>query len=595
MSEAVRESEWAKKLPLKEQIRVTIEMMRYAKTYKWLFLCASLFSAIAAVVTVTMPRVIQTYIDQYISTSNVTLKTALLFVSVYIGLIVMQAVSHYCSNFLFRLASEKTVESIRNTLFEKIHQLGMRYFDQTPAGSIVSRVTNDTETLKSFWDVFYALFEGTITSISVFVGMYLLNPQMALLFLIFIPIIFGAIVYYQSYSSRVYRSMREVMSRLNTKLNENIMGMSIVQHFHQEERIIEEFNQDNYRHFTALRAIVRMHALMLNPFIGFLEGIAMVLVLFILGNQFFDGMLEVGTVYAFTQYCTTFFRPMEMMMGSMSQLQDGVVSSHRILKVMANEEVAPEQEGNTSATITSAKLEFKNVSFSYDGKTDILKNISFTVNPGETLAIVGHTGSGKSSIINVLMRFYEFYEGDVLIDGHSIRSFSYDTLRKQVGLVLQDSFLFYGDVTRNIRLLNTDINQRQVREAARFVHADTFIEADPKAYQKKVIERGASYSAGQRQLLSFARTMVREPKLLILDEATANIDTETELYIQSSLEKMRKGRTTIAIAHRLSTIKDADHIIVLDKGRILEEGTHDDLIALQGAYYQMYQLQSMAG
>ncbi|MGX7078065.1 ABC transporter ATP-binding protein [Globicatella sanguinis] len=586
-------SDWARKMPVKEQIDVSRRIMAFALEFKGQFILAMLFSAVSSIVTVIMPRVIQTYIDKYLGNASGTLQTALLFALIYLVLIVIQAISNYYSSFLFSMASEKTVESIRNKIFRKINGLGMRYFDQTPAGSIVSRITNDTETLKDFWVVFFSLFEGIVTATSVFVGMFLLNPKMALIFLGFLPIMLAVIWYYQSYSSRVYRTLRENLSRLNTKLNENITGMSVVQHFRQEQRMIDEFDIDNEEQYRGRRKMISMHALMLNPFIALLESISLAIVFYVLGNQFFDGAIEVGIVYAFTQYSTTFFRPMGMMMESLSQMQDGVVSSSRILRVMNHTELVPEQLVNDEATIDQAKVEFKNVSFSYDGKQAVLKNITFTVNPGETVALVGHTGSGKSSIINVLMRFYEYHAGDVLIDGHSLREFSYERLREQVGLVLQDSFLFYGDVARNIRLLDTSISDEEIKEAARFVNADTFIETDPKGYHKKVIERGASYSSGQKQLISFARTMARHPKLLILDEATANIDTETETYIQNSLQKMRQGRTTIAIAHRLSTIKDANEILVLDKGRIIERGTHDELIALQGTYYQMYQLQSM--
>lgn len=454
-------------------------------------------------------------------------------------------------------------------------------------------MTNDTETIKQFWNVFFAIFEGFATIIAVFIGMWSLNQTMALYFLLFVPLMVFAIWLYQNYSTRIYRQLRENLSRLNTKINESILGMSVIQHLRQEKRTMDEFEEQNENQYKGHLDMVRMNALLLNSVISLFEGLSIALVFYILGNQYFDGLIEVGIVYAFTQYSANFFRPMGMMMDNLSFLQDGVVSSSRILRVLDHEEHVPEQNVTPTASITEAKIEFKNLTFSYDGEQDVLRNISFTVNPGETVALVGHTGSGKSSIINVLMRFYEYKSGDVLIDGHSIREFSYDALREQVGLVLQDSFLFYGDVTRNIRLLDRGISDYTVREAARFVNADTFIETDPAGYKKRVIERGASYSSGQKQLISFARTMAREPKILILDEATANIDTETEEYIQNSLQKMRQNRTTIAIAHRLSTIRDANQIIVLDKGRIIEKGTHDELIALGGTYFQMYRLQSM--
>lgn len=593
MAESTNQSAWSRKMSLGEQFRVTKRIFKFALPFGKEYLIAILFSALNVVVTVALPRVVQYYIDGYLSQSNTAIRLALMFLAIYGVLLLTQAASNYLSTYLFNIASEKSVENIRNTIYTKINTLGMRYFDQTPGGSIVSRVTNDTETLKEFWRTFYALFEGVVTLVSVFVGMYLVNPQMALLFLLFVPIMVGLIWYYQSYSSRIYRTMRENLSRLNTKINESIMGMPIIQNFRQEERVIQEFNEMNDSHFTARKAMVNMNALYLMSAISFLEGLSLALVIYVLGRQFFDGLLEVGMVYAFTQYSAQFFRPMGMMMDSLSFLQDGVVSSSRILRVLDHQERVPEQSKNTQAQISDAKIEFKNLRFSYDGKNNVLKDISFTVNPGETVAIVGQTGSGKSSIINVLMRFYEFQGGEVLIDGQSIRDFSYETLRSEIGLVLQDSFLFYGDVSRNIRLLDPSISDETIEDAAKFVNADRFINRYPDRYKHKVIERGASFSSGEKQLISFARTMARDPKILILDEATANIDTETEEYIQESLAKMRQNRTTIAIAHRLSTIRDANLIIVLEQGRIIEQGTHDELISQKGTYFQMYELQTM--
>lgn len=593
MAEETKQSTWSRKMSLAEQYQVTKRIFTYALPFAKEYFIAIIFSAINVVVTVALPRVVQFYIDDYLSISNTAISMAIMFLSIYAVLLLLQALSNYLSTYLFNIASEKTVENVRNTIYTKINTLGMRYFDQTPGGSIVTRVTNDTETLKEFWRTFYALFEGLVTLISVFVGMYLVNQQMALLFLVFVPIMAALIWYYQSHSSRIYRTMRENLSRLNTKINESIMGMPIIQNFRQEQRIIKEFNEMNDGHFKARKAMVNMNALYLMSAISFLEGLSLALVIYVLGRQYFDGLLEVGMVYAFTQYSAQFFRPMGMMMDSLSFLQDGVVSSSRILRLLDHQEKVPEQVDYSNTQLTEAKIEFKNLRFSYDGKQDVLKDISFTVNPGETVAIVGQTGSGKSSIINVLMRFYEFQGGEVLIDGQSIRNYPYEVLRSEIGLVLQDSFLFYGDISRNIRLLDQNIDDQRIREAAHFVNADRFIDKYPDNYNHKVIERGASFSSGEKQLISFARTMARDPKILILDEATANIDTETEEYIQESLAKMRQNRTTIAIAHRLSTIRDANLIIVLEQGDIIEQGTHDELIEQKGTYYQMYQLQTM--
>ena len=587
------QSAWTKKMTIGEQVQITKRIFVFAGHYWRRFFWAVLCAGLSIVVSVIMPRIVQGFIDQYLATNQMSLRIGLIFVAIYGTFLLGQIIFNYLSSYLFDMASEKTVELIRNTIFTKINQLGMRFFDQTPGGSIVSRVTNDTETLKEFWRVFYALFEGIVTIISVFIGMYLLNSYMALIFLLFIPIMAGLVWFYQSYSSMVYRKMRENLSRLNTKINESVMGVSTIQNFRQEERVYREFEEQNDRHFNNRRTMVQMNSLLLMPIISLLESLALALVVFILGRQYFSGVVEVGVIYAFTQYSTQFFRPMGMMMDSLSLLQDGVVSSSRILGYLDNQEFVPQQLNNPEAVITEGLIEFDQLSFSYDGDHQVLDQVSFRVNPGETVAIVGHTGSGKSSIINVLMRFYEYQSGDVRIDGHSIRDFSYEELRSKMGLVLQDSFIFYGDVARNIRLLDASIRDKTIKEAAQFVHADTFIDQHPSGYDRVVIERGAAYSTGQKQLLSFARTMARKPRILILDEATANIDTETEHYIQDSLNKMRQGRTTIAIAHRLSTIKDAHQIIVLDKGKIIEAGTHDELIAKGGTYFQMYELQSM--
>ena len=595
MSQPTEQSSiWARKMPIKEQLRVSRKILSFASSFKGMFAWAIFCGIIASTIGVLLPRVIQIYIDRYLQTASVTTQIMLLFIGTYSGLVIIRATTHYFSTYLFDLASEKTVGNIRSIIYQKINTLGMRYFDQTPAGSIVSRVTNDTETLKSFFRVFYDLFEGVISIVAVFIGMYSLHPQMALIFLLFLPVMALVIYIYQSRSSKIYRTMRENLSLLNTRLNESISGINIIQQFRQEQRFMNEFEQVNEEQYMGRRAMVQMNALLLMPVIRLLESFSLAIVFYILGRQFFDGMIEVGIVYAFTQYSVDFFSPMGMMMDSLSLMQDGVVSSSRILSLLGHQELVPEQIVDSQAKISDARIEFKNLTFSYDNEHDVLKDISFVVEPGTTTAIVGHTGSGKSSIINVLMRFYDYDRGSIEIDGYSLKSFDYTTLRKDIGLVLQDSFIFYGDVMRNIRLLDTTITQTQVAEAARFVNADRFIEEDPKGYTKKVIERGASYSSGQKQLLSFARTMVRQPKILILDEATANVDTQTEEYIQESLSKMRKGRTTIAIAHRLSTIRDAEQIIVLDKGRIVEKGTHDELIALNGQYSQMYRLQSMS-
>ncbi|MFT9598693.1 ABC transporter ATP-binding protein, partial [Mesobacillus sp.] len=348
----------------------------------------------------------------------------------------------------------------------------------------------------------------------------------------------------------------------------------------------------NDKHFDAGMKNIKADGLLLRPAVDLVYTLALIIVLSFFGITSFDSPIEIGVLYAFINYLDRFFEPVNNMMMRLSMYQQAIVAASRVFKLLDEAELAPGQTGTEAGKINEGKIEFKDVSFSYDGKRDVLKNISFTVNPGETLAFVGHTGSGKSSIINLLMRFYEFERGEILIDNHSIKTYPVKELRDKMGLVLQDPFLFYGTIGDNIRLHNSVLTEEDIKRAAEFVQADSFIEKLEDGYAQKVTERGSTFSSGQMQLIAFARTIAANPKILVLDEATANIDTETEEAIQTALAKMRKGRTTIAIAHRLSTIQDADQIIVLHHGEIVERGTHQELLAQQGLYHKMYLLQN---
>lgn len=587
-----QESEWSKSIPFKEQKLIIKRMLQFAKPFKKTFFAAIFFAFLLSIVNILLPRILQTFMDKYLTQQSATNQIIYFFAGLYFFGVVIKAVIWFFQWFLYSMASLQTYQYVRTKLFEKLHSLGMRYFDQTPAGSIVSRVSNDTETLYEFWYVFLMVLTGVFAVLSSFAAMFQINVKIALLNLIFLPILMIVIWYYQKFSSRIYRQMREKLSQLNTKLNESISGMQIIQKFRQEARLNREFEETNDEYLKTRYAMIRTNSLLLSPIINFLYAIAVAMSLTLFGFDALHSPIEVGLIYAFTTYVQGFFNPMTQMMDFLSVFTDGMVAGSRILKIMDNEEFTPQQHPDANQVIEQGKIEFRNVSFSYDGENHVLKNISFTAYPGETVALVGHTGSGKSSIINVLMRFYEFGEGQILIDDHDIRAFTIEELRKKIGLVLQDAFMFYGDITDNIRLLNPEISEEQIRAAAKFVQADKFIEKLEGTYHAKVIERGASYSSGQRQLISFARTMVTDPKILVLDEATANIDTETEGLIQEGLANMRQGRTTIAIAHRLSTIRDAELILVLDKGRIVERGNHDSLLKQQGLYADMYKLQS---
>lgn len=580
-------------IPFKEQMVTLKRILKFTKPYLKNFTLAILLVIALAVVNVAQPRVVQTFIDEYLAKGTATGQTAWLFGGMYFGLTVFKMVFTFFELYIFNMAAERTVQNVRNKIYKKVHTLGMKFFDGTATGWVVTRITNDTEALKDFWNVLLNITQSMLSITTTFIAMLLLDWKVSLAVLAFVPILVVIIRFYQVYSSKTYSEMKSMNSKLNSQLAESINGMSTIQQFRQEKRMINEFETTNEEYFKSRFSMMKINAILLSPIIDLLYTLAIVVILGIFGFSALSSPIEVGVIYAFTSYIRLFFQPLTRLMDNLSLFQDGVISSSRILKVMDDETYAPAQTEVPTLNIKDAKIEFKNVTFSYDGETDVLKNISFTVNPGETVALVGHTGSGKSSIINVLMRFYEYQEGEVLIDGHSLRDYPMEELRKEIGLVLQDSFMFYGTIKDNIRLLDDSISDREIIDAAKFVQADRFIEKLPNKYEHKVVERGAGFSSGEKQLLSFASTIVKDPKILILDEATANIDTETESLIQEGLNRMRAGRTTVAIAHRLSTIRDANQILVLESGEIVERGSHEELIAQGGRYNEMYELQNL--
>ncbi|WNW15206.1 ABC transporter ATP-binding protein [Lactiplantibacillus plantarum] len=591
---AARQSVWARSMPVKEQLTVIRRLLPYAKPFKWFFIAAIVFSGLISVVNIYLPRVLQTFIDHYLKTGHATVPVMWYFAGLYFFGMVVRALMQFVQNFSSTMGAEYMLENVRRQMFAKLHRMGMRYFDQVPGGSILSRLTNDTMSFSNFWALFNTLFTAFFAVILSFVAMYLTDAQIALWLLIFMPFLAVTIWYYQRYSSRVYRRMRERLSELNTKLSEAITGISVIQQFRQEHRINGEFDHTNDAYFKTRQAMIRTNSLLLSPLIDLFYALGTVMVLGIFGVRGLNGYVAAGVVYAFITYLNNFYNPMTSMMDNLSDFQDGVVAGSRVLRVMDDPMIAPTQHADPTAKITRGKIEFRHVTFAYDGQHPVLKDVSFVAEPGQTVALVGQTGSGKTSTINVLIRFYEFQSGEVLIDDRDIREYPAEELRQKMGLVLQEPFMFYGDINSNIRMFNDQISDEQVQAAARFVKADDFINDLPENYQSRVIERGASYSSGQRQLISFARTIVTDPKILILDEATANVDTETEEMIQTGLDRIQENRTTIAIAHRLSTIQNADLILVLNQGQIVERGSNDELLQQHGYYYDMIQLQNSA-
>lgn len=573
-----------------QQWMVLKRLIRYLKPYTWLTICALAFLLFTTIIKSVIPLVASQFIDHYLHDLN---HVAILMLLGYYCLYILQMLVQYVGNLLFARVSYSIVRDIRRDAFANMEKLGMSFFDKTPAGSIVSRLTNDTETIS---DMFSGILSSFISAIFIFVTtlytMMILDYRLTGLIILFLPLIFVLVNLYRKKSVHIIEKTRSLLSDINSKLAESIEGIRIIQAFNQEKRLQEEFDKINEEHFVYANRSISVDSLFLRPAMSLLKLLGYAVLMAYFGYRGLYMGITAGTMYAFIQYINRLFDPLIDVSQNFSTLQTSMVSASRVFAMIDQREYEPEQQSK-DVQLTEGNVRFEHVSFSYDGKHQILDDISFTVNKGETIAFVGHTGSGKSSIINVLMRFYEFQSGRVYIDDVDIRDYSQKELRNNIGLVLQEPFLYHGTIKSNIAMYQ-DLSEEEIERAAIFVDADPFIQKLPDGYDAPVSERGSSFSTGQRQLLAFARTVASQPKILILDEATANIDSETETLVQNSLAKMRKGRTTIAIAHRLSTIQDANCIYVLDKGKIIERGTHEELLALKGTYYKMYSLQAGA-
>ena len=565
-------------------------LLDYMWRYKWISLLALVFIFATTLVTTALPLLARSYIDQFVSREAAT--NGLYLLVIYYGLFLLRVLLTFLGQYAFARVAYSIVRDLRQETFANMQQLGMPYFDQTAAGAIVSRLTNDTQSVA---DMFSSIFSNFLSSILILVvtiaTMLALNWRLTLLIVLFLPIMLGSIILYQRLSNRLLKQVRARLSDLNVKLSESIEGMRIIQAFGQEKRLIEEFEAINGEHLDFSNRYLNVNSLFLRPAMSLLKILAYALILTYFGLSWQVAGVTAGVMYAFIQYVNQLFNPLIDVMQNYSVLQTSMVAAERVFELMDRRDFEPEQ-AEEGPEIQAGNIDFQHVTFSYDGKREILKDSSFSVKQGETIAFVGSTGSGKSSIINLFLRFYEFEKGKILIDGRDIRDYSQAELRRNIGLVLQDPFLYHGTIASNIRMYQENLSRAEVEEAARFVDAHDFISHLAQGYDSPVTERGSTFSSGQRQLLAFARTIASKPKILILDEATANIDSETEELIQHSLRKMRQGRTTIAIAHRLSTIQDANCIYVLDKGRIIESGSHEELLAQNGTYKKMYQLQA---
>ncbi|MCL2559866.1 MAG: ABC transporter ATP-binding protein/permease [Turicibacter sp.] len=573
---------------------VAKKLIHYALKEKKIMLVAFVFLVIGIVAELLAPLILMRIIDNYIFTGASTdevMATVLRWAGLYLGLIVVSAFFAYGQRYLLGVASNKAIKQMRQDVFAHIQTMPIKYFDSLPAGKIVSRITNDTEAIRNLYiNVLINFVAGGIQMISVLIALYVLDFRFALIATMLVPILFVWITLYRRIATGINERIRALLSDINAMLNESISGMPIIQAFRQEPKTEAEFKKINEAYYNNQRKMLRLDAATGWNILDVLQNLALAAIIWFFGGQFLQGHagISIGLMTIFVDYTSRLFRPVMGIVSQLSSMEASLVSSARVFELMAEEnEVLSVREVPRYA----GNVAFENVQFAYDEANPVLKDITLSAKCGETVALVGHTGSGKSSIMSALFGFYPYQSGRITIDGNAIDDLSKQEYRQHMGIVLQDAYLFAGTIASNISLDNAKISRIKVEKALEAVGATDFINKLPLGIDEPVLEKGSTFSTGERQLLSFARALAFDPAILILDEATANIDTETEGIIQKALEVLKKGRTTFVIAHRLSTIRNADQILVLDRGEIIERGNHEELMDLAGKYHQMYQLQ----
>ncbi|MBK9097676.1 MAG: ABC transporter ATP-binding protein [bacterium] len=564
-------------------------LLRFIEPYKKYVIFAIVLNVFVAILSAIGPMLTKIAVDDYISKSDYN---GLLLISlILLGSLILQATIQYFLTYFTQFIGQKTLYDIRTKIFNHIQTLALKFFDRTPIGRLVTRATNDVEALAELFSsgivmVFYDIF----VIIGILVFMFFMDVSLSLVTLTVLPILIYGTFLFRKKARESYRDVRLYLARLNAYMQEHVTGMSVVQIFNKQNDEFKKFSSinDDYKR-TNIKSI--FYYAVFYPGVELLSAIAVGLIIWYGGGEVVQNALTIGVLFAFIQYTEMFFRPIRDLSEKYNIMQTAMASSERIFKLLDNKTIIKNPDNPVKLGNVEGSVEFKNVWFAYNGEDYVLKDISFNINPGETVAIVGHTGAGKTSIINTFTRFYDINKGKILLDGIEIEKIDKKELRKYISMVLQDVFLFSGTIKSNINLNDESITDEQVIEAARIVGADKFIEMLPNKYDEEVKERGATLSVGQKQLISFARALAYNPKILILDEATSSIDTETEHLIKQAIEKLLVGRTAIVIAHRLSTIQNADKIIVLHKGEIRETGNHQQLLAKKGIYYKLYQLQ----
>ncbi|MDN6626009.1 MAG: ABC transporter ATP-binding protein/permease [Pisciglobus halotolerans] len=569
-------------------------LFRYSLQKKRQFSIGFVLLAAAVAADLMGPLVIQRIIDFVIlpATSSV-LKVDLLFqnLAIFFGLTLFTAAARYVSYLALTAGANTVVRNMRDDLFEHIQKLPIRFFDHSPAGKIVSRITNDTEQLR----ILYVVVLGQIVTnvlylLGIYVALFRIHPTYGWVTSLLIPLFIGWAFFYQRFSRPYTTNIRSLISDINGTLNESITGMPIIQSFQQEKKMEEEFKDTNKEWFDYSQKFTLLDSIGSFSFVSLIRNSALLFLLLYFSNRFLNGQLtlSIGFLYVFVDYTTRLFNPIQGIVTQFSYLQTALASARRVVELQA---VPADEEVPNELEFQKGIIEFNHVSFAYVDEHYVLKDITFTAAPGETIALVGRTGSGKSTIMNLLFRFYDPISGEIKIDGVPTTTVSRKSLRKYMGIVLQDPYLFKGTIASNVAFGNKDISREMIEKAVQAVGGDVLLQNMAAGIDEPVADKGATLSAGQRQLISFARALAFDPKVLVLDEATSSIDTETEEIIQHAMKVVKKGRTTFIVAHRLSTIQHADQILVLDKGRIVEKGTHESLLKEAGLYADMYQTQ----
>jgi len=564
-------------------------MVVYASPYRFQLVLAVVVMLIYAMTNVAQPYLFKVAIDQYIlpGDEHGLYRIAML----YLGLLCAEFALFYMQIWLLQSTGQNIIYDIRQAIFSHLQTMSIKFFDRNPVGRLVTRVTNDTEAIKDMYtDVLVHLCGDIFMLLGIMAIMLYLYWQLALLVFTVILIVLLVSAIYRSRARAALRELRAQLAQINATLQENISGIRVIQAFRTEYKKYREFDQINLRHYQANLKDLKAFAVF-RPLIDLIHSAALTMILWYGGGEILQSRIEVGTLFAFVNYIDKFFAPIKDLTEKYNILQSALAAAERVFALLDQQPEIQDPSFPVRVSEIKGKIEFKNVWFAYDQEDWILKNISFVIQPGETVAIVGSTGAGKTTIINLINRLYDIQRGQILIDDIDIRALAQADLRRMMGVVFQDVFLFSGTIRENIRLNDLEITDEQVRQAARQVHAEPLINKLPQHYETNLQQRGATLSFGERQLLAFARTLAFNRPILVLDEATANIDSETEALIQKALEALIFKRTTIIIAHRLSTIQRAKRILVMHKGRLYEQGTHQQLLVKQGIYYRLYQMQ----